>query len=331
MSNSFQPFPSPSLPSRLGIPSERFRAAAVMDNHGHIQLRQTLQVPELEDCKIVAIVPTRDEEQTLAVVLEQLMRLPLAEIVVVINGSSDLSGSIARHYGCHVVEIAESLGHDVGRAVGAAAASKADLYFFTDADVMCLAEEYVPFLVATASGVDVALNDVGYAMPLYHRLHPVNVAKTYLNYVLGRPDLGIGSLTGIPHALSHRALEVITPTRLAVPPLAHAMAILEGLQVQSVAHVDVVSRNRAHRRDSPDRSPVVLEKMIVADHLEALAYVQQRLGIRGIWGEDLRRRDLIAPSVPVVDVADSPAQALASAVLVPWGPGRIFPKGTGNG
>lgn len=241
----------------------------------------------------VAIVPARDEERTIAAVLTQLRRLPFKEIVVVLNGSQDRTGMIARRQGCRVVETGRVLGHDVGRALGAVSVL-ADVYFFVDADIVCEAEEYLPFLLAAVEGVDVALNDLLPILTPMHRVHSVNVAKAFLNYALGVPELGVCSMTTVPHALTRKAVEIITPARLAIPPLAHAVAVLsEDIAVKPVASVDVVHRNRVHRLDSPDRSPKVLEKLIVGDHIEALHYVIQVLGRRGPWRDQVRLREVL--------------------------------------
>ncbi|MBX5476251.1 MAG: glycosyltransferase [Clostridia bacterium] len=240
--------------------------------------------------RAVAIVPAQNEERTIDAVLRQLRRLPLDEVVVVVNGSQDRTAEIAAGQGCRVIEITGSLGHDVGRAVGAAV-TDADIYLFTDADIVVPSEDLAPFLRAVANGVDVALNDLNRIIALPHRVHVVALAKAFLNHCLDRPDLGVNSLTGIPHALSRRAVETIGWQRLAVPPLAHAAAVLAGLRVRSVHAVDVATRNRVHRYDSPTRSPLMLERLILGDHLEALDLLRSVHGARGGRNDAVRRRD----------------------------------------
>lgn len=247
----------------------------------------------LAEKAVVAIVPAQDEEETIGQVLTQLDRLPLKEAIVVVNGSSDRTLSLVAKRRCRVIHVKPSLGHDVGRAVGAAATS-ADIYLFLDADIPIAAEDLMPFLLAVAGGVDVALNDNARTLGIPQLLHSVNIAKNFLNQALGRPDLGTCSLTTVPHALSHRAVEVITPARLAVPPLAHANAVLAGLNVRAVHSVDVTSTNRRRDPRSPTRAARVLERLIIGDHLEALQWVTSHRGPRGGYDDRMRRRDLLS-------------------------------------
>ncbi len=181
----------------------------------------------------------------------------------------------------------------MGRALGVLAAGKADVWLFTDADMPIEAEDFVPFLRAAADGVDLALNDITDFVPTGGPRHVVSVAKDFLNRVLGRPDLALNSLTAVPHALSHRAVITIGPARLAVPPLAHAVAVLEGLNVRAVHGVDVVGPNRVHSPQSADRSPTALERLILGDHIEALTEVSHRLGVRGGIPDRIRHREVL--------------------------------------
>lgn len=255
--------------------------------------RTPIRIPELSQKRVVAVVPVQDEELTVGAVLGQLARLPLTEIVVVANGCTDRSPEIARRMGCRVLEIKDSLGHDVGRALGVQAVTAADVYLFTDADIVCPAEDFVPYLRSIAQGLDVALNDTTGGLAIQHRLHVVNIAKTFLNAALDRPDLGTSSLTSVPHALSGKAVERIGSRYLAVPPVAHARAILDGLNVRAVHRVDVTTRNRVHPYSSSSRAPQVLEQLIIGDHLEALDLVLRRRGRRGGHDDVLRQRQAL--------------------------------------
>ena len=254
---------------------------------------EPIELPELRNLKMVAVVPAVDEEKSLEVVLQQLRRLPLAQVVVVVNGSPPRTLALAAASGFRVVQYSEALGHDIGRALGAIAAEDADVWLFTDADMPIEAEDFVPFLQAAAGGVDMALNNITAFVPVDGPRHVVSVAKDFLNRVLGRPDLGINSLTAVPHALSRRALAAIGPARLAVPPLAHAVAILEGLNVQAVHGVDVIGPNQMHNPNSTRRSPGALERLILGDHVEALTEVLRRLGARAGIPDRIRHREVL--------------------------------------
>lgn len=221
---------------------------------------------------VSVIVPVMNERRTLARVLAEACRVhPLAEVIVVCNGSVDGSSAIARRSGARVLEWPEPLGHDVGRAVGAKAAA-GDVLLFIDGDMVIPASVLQAFVAEVEGGVDVALND--YSGPVHKRaLHGAVLAKHALNDLLGRPDLGGASLTAVPHAISRRALETIGADLLAVPPVAHAAAIHHGLNVRRSAAVPVGRLNRVRRENGHGRR---LERLIVGDHLEAVGWWLQQ-------------------------------------------------------
>lgn len=242
----------------------------------------------------VAIVSARDEQETIGAVVVELQKLPLTEIVVVANGCHDHTAAVARRHGARVLEFDQPLGHDVGRAVGAAQVL-ADIYLFTDGDVVLRAVELLPFLAAVADGVDVALNDLNPFASDRSKQHVVNVAKIFFNYAIGLPELGINSLTAIPHALSRRALETIGCDNLMVPPKALFLAKQAGLMVKAVASVNVISRNRW--RPEVHQNPFgPLDALILGDHLEALAELIRSIGPRGAFPDYDRQRAIFHPA-----------------------------------
>ncbi|MFM9280046.1 glycosyltransferase family 2 protein [Paenibacillus jiagnxiensis] len=224
-----------------------------------------------------AVVAACNEEATIADVLYELKRLPLQEIIVVLNGCSDETYRRALEIpGIRIVSIPEKLGYDVGRGVGARL-STADCILFVDGDMVIPAEELYPFLSAIDHGYDVALNHLTPLLPPFKRQDIVTRCKGFLNRLLKRPDLGSDSMTAVPHALSRRGLEEIGTETLAVPPLAQAAAMLKGMKIAPAHTVDVLTRNR--RRDSLNEgkgNPV--EALIVGDHAEAIAYVLSMTG-----------------------------------------------------
>ena len=265
---------------------------SALDQQGHLSFTAPGQTSaDRPQWRWSVVIPVRNESKTLPRVLSQLHAVPLDDIFVVVNGSSDTSRQVAEQYDCRILEYQSPLGHDVGRAVGARAARQADAILFLDADIVVMAHELLPFLVSVENGLDVALNDIN-RLPLLNPKHPVNVAKASLNCSLKRSDLGYSSLTGIPHALSRKALDAVGYESLAVPPLAHAKAILHGLEVGLAGPVDVVGRNRIHGADSPVTSHQ-LEELILGDHLEAMAYLIHRLGVRGGFTDGKRLRQHI--------------------------------------
>ena len=247
------------------------------------------QLPER--LSAAAIVSVRNEESTIAEVIRELKLLPLKEIIVVINGSTDGSYPIAsRIDGIVIVQFPEPLGHDVGRAVGARM-TQADILLFVDGDIPIPASVLAPFLGAVHRGADLALNDITPLLGPFNRWDDVSRVKAFLNRSLGRADLGAASMTAVPHAISRRALETIGVRTLVVPPKAQAVAMRNGLRVELCRAVDVVNRNK--RRESNDGKDNPVARMIVGDHIEALQEAMNSGGSRLGMVDAVRRRDAI--------------------------------------
>ena len=217
---------------------------------------------------VSVIVPVMNERRTLARVLREAARVhPRTEVIAVVNGSTDGSLDIANASSARVIACRKPLGHDVGRAVGAREAA-GDILLFIDADMVIPSATLRKFVDAIKRGTDVALNN--YSGPTRRAVvHGVVLAKHALNTFIGRPDLAGASLTAVPHAISRRALEAIGCRPLAVPPLAHAMLVRRGLAVKRCCAVNVGRLNRI--RGKRKRS-VSLERLIIGDHLEAIAW-----------------------------------------------------------
>lgn len=80
------------------------------------------------------IIPAKNEEGAIGdVVLRARRQFPAAEIIVVDDGSTDSTGSVARKAGAVVLRHPESLGNGAAIKSGARAAT-GDLYCFMDAD-----------------------------------------------------------------------------------------------------------------------------------------------------------------------------------------------------
>lgn len=240
------------------------------------------------------IISARNEEQTLPKLLEQVTYLKPLEIIVVLNGCRDRSFQRSRL--CRpatVVHIPESAGHDVGRSLGAKL-SRGDILLFLDGDMVIPARQLADFVTAVDGGVDVALNDLDHLLPPFGLSDAVTRCKLYLNTVLGRSDLGVSSMTAVPHALSRRALERIGCRELMVPPKALALSIMGQLCVEKAGTVDVIRHNRLRQGNTGTGN--AMEQLIAGDHAEALVQVlaQQRTGWWLSEGELQHRRQLAA-------------------------------------
>ncbi|MGN7415356.1 glycosyltransferase family 2 protein [Paenibacillus sp. SAF-068] len=235
------------------------------------------------------IIPAMNEEKTIGAVVREALRICHdAEVLVIVNGSTDGTANAAKRAGARVLTYAEALGHDGGRKVGAEAAC-GQVLLFTDADIAIPAEHFAPYVKAVLKGTDVALND--YHGPVTHRpVHPVVEAKHMLNSILARSDLRGASMTAIPHAISRKALEVMGISSLEVPPLAQAKAVIGGLRVRAVHHVPVGRMNavRIKKRNGPDP----LSQVVLNDHMAAIKWITDTLGPRGGYTDLKRVRNL---------------------------------------
>ncbi|WP_275901470.1 glycosyltransferase family 2 protein [Cohnella algarum] len=238
---------------------------------------------------VSVIIPVMNEKRRLARVIREAFRIrPRTEVIAVVNGSTDGSLDIARNSGARVIVFDRPLGHDVGRSVGAMEA-QGRVLLFIDADMVIPAAQLRTFVEAVERGVDVALND--YSGPTDRAtVHSVVLAKHALNGLLGRKDLRGASMTAVPHAISRKALETVGAAALAVPPLAHAMAVHGKLSVERVKHVNVGRLNPLRIRRERTNS---LEPLIVGDHLEAIDWLMRNTDGRGGCGEDDRKRWMV--------------------------------------
>ncbi|MCZ8513584.1 glycosyltransferase family 2 protein [Paenibacillus filicis] len=243
--------------------------------------------------KVSVIIPVMNERGTLPDIIREVKKLKPAnpEIIVVVNGSTDGSKEAAQSMGVKVIHFKSPLGHDVGRSVGARHAT-GDILLFMDGDMVIPAHELQSFIRAVRRGVDVALNRY-LGKVTESQVHPVVLAKHALNVVLGRPDLHGASMTTVPHAISRKALSIIGPEHLAVPPIAHAAAILEGLRVEAVHMVNVGQLNRFRVRKPGRLGTHQLRNLIIGDHVEAIHWLTQKTDDRARYTDLWRNRNAV--------------------------------------
>lgn len=253
---------------------------------GRRQANQAGPLPA-EGPLVSVIIPAMNESRTIAAVVREAYGIhPHTEVIVVNNGSQDHTGEQAESAGAKVLSFPNPLGHDIGRRIGAEAATGRVLLFL-DGDIVISRERLKPFIQAVLKGTDVALND--YSGPVMRTsVHPVVEAKHMLNILLNRPDLKGASMTGIPHAISRGALERIGPDALERPPLAQAMAVTLGLRVEAIQRIPV-GRMNAPRQKKSGIDPLV--SVIIRDHLDAIQWVTKQLGERAGHTDLSRKRD----------------------------------------
>ncbi|MWV46859.1 glycosyltransferase [Paenibacillus sp. HJL G12] len=238
---------------------------------------------------VSVIIPAMNEQKTIGHVIKGAWQVHEAcEVIVVANGCTDRTADIAETMGAKVLRFEQALGHDVGRAVGAEAAS-GHVLLFIDADMRMDYRHLRHFVDAVLSGTDIALNR--YRGPVHKRqAHPVVLAKHTLNSMLSRSDLLGASLTAVPHAMNRRAVEVIGSEHLATPPLALAMAVHSGLKVAAVHEVPV---GRMNRRRGKTSGQDLLQQVVIEDHLKALDWYLSHTDPRGGHSDLGRDRDRV--------------------------------------
>jgi glycosyltransferase involved in cell wall biosynthesis len=93
--------------------------------------------------EVLALIPAYNEEKTIGNVLQTLKQVSLiTKIIVVSDGSTDNTVSVAKSYDVEVVELRENLGK--GGAMQAGLNSfKADVVLFLDADLLGLTPQHV--------------------------------------------------------------------------------------------------------------------------------------------------------------------------------------------
>ncbi|ACT02150.1 glycosyl transferase family 2 [Paenibacillus sp. JDR-2] len=241
--------------------------------------------------KVAAVVMAMNEELSILSIIQELERMPLHEIVVVVNGSTDSSFMMARTSSRAIIlHYNEALGHDVGRAIGAKITTS-DVVIFLDADIPVAAEQLLSFVRVTDRDMDVALNDLSRYVGMFSDWDEVSIMKYFLNRSNRRDDLNVNSMTAVPHALSRRAIEVIGFANLAVPPKAQAIALQRGLRIGIGGCINVFKRNR-HRKDNVGvNNPI--SKLIMGDHLEALGWAMREESPRLKYTDHLRKRERV--------------------------------------
>jgi len=127
--------------------------------------------------RVAAVIPARNEEPTVAGVVEAALASSVVDTVVVVdNGSDDGTAAAAKRAGAVVVECLEP---GKGQAmVEGVAATDADLIVFLDADLLGLRPEHVERLVLSVldggSAMACGLFDRGPLMnPLFLRYLPI--------------------------------------------------------------------------------------------------------------------------------------------------------------
>ena len=216
-----------------------------------------------------SVVPAQNEEDTISHVIENCLLAGSNKVLVVCNGSTDGTLDAVRDYRDERVLAywePQPLGLDVPRAIGAffAHTQKADAIVFCDGDLRGNLARHLSSLFASILWeYDLSLTDCyKRGLPKGGMAGRVIEARLSLNKALGRSDLGASVMSHGPSCISKRFMNTLPCHVLAIPPLAQALAVKEGLNVEigaDLAHGLLGSRER--HGDHPDR----IADLIVGD------------------------------------------------------------------
>jgi glycosyltransferase involved in cell wall biosynthesis len=239
---------------------------------------------------VSVVIPTMNEEKHIAAIVTAAKQIhPSTEVIVVDNGSSDSTAQRAKKSGANVIFYKEALGHDVGRAIGAKAAT-GNAVLFLDGDMYIPSDQLQPFVSAIHRGVDVALNQHLGKVEI-EPIHSVVLSKHALQLFMRMAYLKGYSMTTIPHALSRKAIQTIGASNLMIPPLALQIAVQNNLRIEAVHPIPVGLMNPKKRKKVNGKDP--LQSVIMGDHIEALAAWIQLFGDRGGYGDGVRQREKV--------------------------------------
>ena len=196
--------------------------------------------------RTLVFIPAWNEEENLPVVLDELhQELPDAEVLVVDDGSTDLTAAVARELGAHVVSFPENRGLRAGIAAGweYAAEHGYDFCGRVDADGQHPPQELARLLeLVREDRCDVAVGSRfvsgdGYAAYRYRPSAPRRLGTALLRrsmaFVLSRP---FGDATSGLYAVNAKALPLLAePFTSGAPEVEALIRIADaGLRLEEV-------------------------------------------------------------------------------------------------
>ncbi|SDW82030.1 glycosyltransferase family 2 protein [Paenibacillus sp. CF384] len=219
--------------------------------------------------------------------INQLLRLPLQEVIVVLEGGSE--GEFAELRAVPeitIMQIGESLGADVGRAIGARM-TRSDIVLFADGQSIIAAEQLALMLSVAETGADIVVADQTPSLGIFKTWDEAARVRAFMNWSLGRAELLANSVELLPHAWSRHGMETVGVSTLAVPPMAHMAAIQHKLMVRSCS-LSKVRKNKTVAIRGP--VGVVSKELSLGDHVEALQTAMRSRGPRLAFPDQVRRR-----------------------------------------
>lgn len=258
--------------------------------------RQTWQPVALKG-SASAVVPAGDGTDINPEALRELLRLPLREVIVVLEGESAQAAAAARSVpGVTVAHKGKRLERGGGRSTGARIAL-GDIVLFADCRRVVPAERLALLLAAVDGGANVAVADSTARLGVFRRWDSPSRTAAFMNLSLGRPELKANSVASLPHAWSAEALRRIGDKMLAVPPLAQQAAIERGMSIVVCRGVDgFPASTGAAETERPAQIGelrITEEHQAIAEHMKAL---KAAIALRGnrLSFPDLARKRAMA-------------------------------------
>lgn len=241
------------------------------------------------------IIPVCNEIDTISDVIQSVKGLNPLEIIVVANGCTDGTETVAEHLGCKVLRYTEKLGNDVGRAAGAKEAI-GDVLLFIDGDFAIQTSKLQLFLNPIVyNQADVVLNNLDALFLKRQKPNSITVWRQILNSILEREELKIDSLLAVPHALTKEVVQSIGYECFVNPILAHLRLVQGKWRISRHCAIDVITPNKfrptEHAAYGTDLSPS--EKRMIGDHIEAVAERIVGSDERGGYCDGNRKRDSV--------------------------------------
>ncbi|GAB1528695.1 hypothetical protein YSY22_01170 [Brevibacillus formosus] len=221
----------------------------------------------------LSVILSVHHERTIQKVLRQIEKLRPMEIVLVVEGCPDQSVKKLAYSSCPLTALMYpfSLGDDVWRAIGAREAT-GDVWLFLDAEQVVAANDMQAFVRTCYRGADITLRRC--MTPLRQSIMEADtilLAKTFLNSLVSRHELRTSSMYDLPFAMTRQAAATIGVQHLAVPAVAHAIALHKQLRVMSSPFS--ASAKHTRKRATPSKNKSSVNQTILGDHLEAMDYV----------------------------------------------------------
>ncbi len=229
---------------------------------------------------ILIIVPAYNEAESLPGVIRELKeQIPLADVLVVNDGSADATSQIARDMGVKVLDLPFNLG--IGGAVQAgyhfAGQHGYDIAVQFDGDGQHIASEIAKLIEPLSSGkIDLSIGsrflDPGdYQAPVFRRLG-IRIFSCVLSRILG---MTVTDSTSGFRAANRKAIEFFSRVYPDDYPEVESLVLMHKMKMR-ITEVPVAMRGRTGGRSSitPARSVYYMTKVLMAIFIDLLKKVR---------------------------------------------------------